>query len=112
MSTRRSSDPPGLLYQQIPGQSLFLTFMDCFRVLSWVSLAMIPLVLAIRKFRPSGSAPSPIRRELVLRPGDPRIWPSVYSYAGSSKGQPKGNPCNEPVRPVSNRKGKRNVELS
>ncbi len=48
----------GVLYRQIEGQSMFLAFMDCFRVIGWVTLAMIPLVLAIRKFRPSGSAPA------------------------------------------------------
>lgn len=46
----------GVIYQQVAGQSLFLAFMDCFRVLGWVTLATIPLVLAIRKFKPSGSA--------------------------------------------------------
>jgi DHA2 family multidrug resistance protein len=49
---------PGVIYQQIAGQTLFLAFMDCFRVLGWATLAMIPLVLAIRKFKPSGAAPS------------------------------------------------------
>jgi DHA2 family multidrug resistance protein len=48
---------PGLIYRQIEQQSTFLAFMDCFRVVGWVTLAMIPLVLAIRKFKPSGSAP-------------------------------------------------------
>jgi DHA2 family multidrug resistance protein len=48
----------GILDRQIDGQSMFLAFMDCFRVFGWITLAMIPLVLAIRKFRPSGSAPA------------------------------------------------------
>jgi hypothetical protein len=39
------------------GQTLCLAFMDCFRVLGSVTLAMIPLVLA-NKFKPSGSAPA------------------------------------------------------
>ena len=49
---------PGVIYQQIIGQSAFLAFMDCFRVIGWVTLAMIPLVVAIRKFKASGAAPS------------------------------------------------------
>jgi DHA2 family multidrug resistance protein len=49
---------PGVVYRQITGQSLFLAFMDCFRVFGWITLAMIPLVLAVRKFKPSGSAPA------------------------------------------------------
>ena len=45
----------GVVYQQIARQSQFLAFMDCFRVIGWVTLAMIPLVLAIRSFRSAGS---------------------------------------------------------
>jgi DHA2 family multidrug resistance protein len=47
---------PGVVFRQIEGQSLFLAFMDCFRVIGWITLAMIPLVLAVRKFKPGGSA--------------------------------------------------------
>jgi DHA2 family multidrug resistance protein len=47
-----------VIYRQITGQSQFLAFMDCFRVFGWITLAMIPLVLAIRKFTPGGSGPS------------------------------------------------------
>jgi DHA2 family multidrug resistance protein len=49
---------PGVVYRQLTGQSLFLAFMDCFRVIGWITLAMIPLVLAVRKFKPGGAAPS------------------------------------------------------
>jgi DHA2 family multidrug resistance protein len=49
---------PGVIYRQIEGQSTFLAFMDCFRVIGWITLAMIPLVLAVRKFKPGGAAPS------------------------------------------------------
>jgi DHA2 family multidrug resistance protein len=38
----------GVVYNQIARQSLFLAFMDCFVVIGWATLAMIPLVLAIR----------------------------------------------------------------
>jgi DHA2 family multidrug resistance protein len=48
----------GLVYQQLGRQSLFLAFMDCFRVIGWVTLAMIPLVLAIRSFKASGAGAS------------------------------------------------------
>jgi DHA2 family multidrug resistance protein len=48
----------GVIYRQIAAQSQFLAFMDCFRVFGWITLAMIPLVLAIRNFKPSGSGTS------------------------------------------------------
>ncbi|HEY3824508.1 MAG TPA: DHA2 family efflux MFS transporter permease subunit [Bryobacteraceae bacterium] len=48
----------GVIYRQIGEQSQFLAFMDCFRVIGWITLAMIPLVLAIRKFKPSSSGAS------------------------------------------------------
>ncbi|HTU44820.1 MAG TPA: DHA2 family efflux MFS transporter permease subunit [Bryobacteraceae bacterium] len=46
----------GVIYRQIVEQSQFLAFMDCFRVIGWVTLATIPLVLAIRKFKPNTSS--------------------------------------------------------
>jgi DHA2 family multidrug resistance protein len=46
------------IYRQITEQNQFLAFMDCFRVFGWITLAMIPLVLAIRKFKPGGAGPS------------------------------------------------------
>jgi DHA2 family multidrug resistance protein len=45
----------GVVYNQIAHQSLFLAFMDCFRVIAWVTLATIPLVLAIRSFQTAGT---------------------------------------------------------
>jgi len=48
----------GLLYQQLVRQSLFLAFMDCFRVIGWLTLAMIPLALLVRKFKAGGDAPA------------------------------------------------------
>jgi DHA2 family multidrug resistance protein len=47
----------GVLYQQLLHQSAFLAFMDCFRVIGWLTLAMIPLVILIRKFK-GGKAPA------------------------------------------------------
>jgi len=47
----------GVLYQQLLHQSAFLAFMDCFRVIGWLTLAMIPLVILIRKFK-GGQAPA------------------------------------------------------
>jgi MFS transporter, DHA2 family, multidrug resistance protein len=41
----------GVVYNQIARQSLFLAFMDCFVVIGWVTLATIPLVLAIRSVK-------------------------------------------------------------
>jgi DHA2 family multidrug resistance protein len=47
----------GAVYQQMIRQSTFLAFMDCFRVLGWISLGMIPLVFLVRKFK-GGGAPT------------------------------------------------------
>ena len=46
----------GLLYQQLVRQSLFLAFMDCFRVIGWLTITMIPLVFLVRKFKGGGGA--------------------------------------------------------
>ena len=48
----------GVIYNQLGRQSLFLAFMDSFRVIAWSSLGMIPLVLLVRKFQTGGAAPS------------------------------------------------------
>ena len=45
-----------IVYQQLLRQSTFLSFMDCFRVIGWVTLLMLPLVFAVRKFKPAGGA--------------------------------------------------------
>jgi DHA2 family multidrug resistance protein len=49
-----SAGVAGVLYRQIERQSQFLAFMDCFRAIGWATLAMIPLVLAIRSFKSAG----------------------------------------------------------
>jgi MFS transporter, DHA2 family, multidrug resistance protein len=46
----------GLVYQQLLRQSPFLAFMDCFRVIGWLTITMIPLVFLIRKFKGGGGA--------------------------------------------------------
>jgi DHA2 family multidrug resistance protein len=48
----------GVVYQQLLRQSIFLSFMDCFRVIGWLTVAMIPVVVLVRKFKGSGSAPA------------------------------------------------------
>jgi len=48
----------GVVYQQMLRQSLFLAFMDCFRVIGWLTLAMVPLVFLVRKFKGGGGAPA------------------------------------------------------
>jgi len=48
----------GLLHQQLIRQSTFLAFMDCFRVIGWLTFAMIPLVLMLRKFKVGVGAPA------------------------------------------------------
>jgi DHA2 family multidrug resistance protein len=57
--TRADAGPAalGIVYQQLVRQSSFLAFMDCFRVVGWVTLVMIPLVFLIRKAKAGASAP-------------------------------------------------------
>ena len=47
----------GVIHQQLVHQSIFLSFMDCFRVLSWLTFAMIPVVFFIKRFKAGGTAP-------------------------------------------------------
>jgi DHA2 family multidrug resistance protein len=56
--TSADASPASLavVHQQLIRQSVFLAFMDCFRVIGWLTLAMIPLVFLVRKFRVGGSA--------------------------------------------------------
>ncbi len=46
----------GIIYEQLMRQSLFLAYMDCFRVFAWLNVLAIPLIFAIRTFRPQGEA--------------------------------------------------------
>jgi DHA2 family multidrug resistance protein len=41
-------------YTQLEQQTRLLGFMDCFRIIGWVTLAMVPLVFFIRHFHVSG----------------------------------------------------------
>jgi MFS transporter, DHA2 family, multidrug resistance protein len=43
----------GTIYRQMHDQTPFLAFMDCFRVIGWITLASVPLAFFIRKFVPS-----------------------------------------------------------
>jgi DHA2 family multidrug resistance protein len=45
------------LHQQFQHQVSLLSFMDCFRVISWLTLAVVPLLLLVRSFKPAGKAP-------------------------------------------------------
>ena len=47
----------GYLYQQLQHQVSLLSFMDCFRVIAWLTLAAVPLLLFVRRFKPVGKAP-------------------------------------------------------
>jgi DHA2 family multidrug resistance protein len=46
------------LYQQFQHQVSLLSFMDCFRVIAWLTLAAVPLLLFVRRFKPAGKAPA------------------------------------------------------
>ena len=48
----------GYFYQQLQHQVSLLAFMDCFRVIAWVTLAAVPLMLLVRRFKAAGSAPA------------------------------------------------------
>ena len=48
----------GYLYQQLQHQVSLLAFMDCFRVIGWLTLAAVPLMLLVRRFKPAGGAPA------------------------------------------------------
>jgi DHA2 family multidrug resistance protein len=48
----------GYLYQQFQHQVSLLSFMDCFRVIAWLTLAAVPLLLFVRRFKPAGKTPA------------------------------------------------------
>jgi len=48
----------GIVYEQLVRQSLFLAFMDCFRVIGWLNILAIPLIFAVRKSTTTGEAPA------------------------------------------------------
>jgi MFS transporter, DHA2 family, multidrug resistance protein len=47
----------GYLYGQLQHQVSLLAFMDCFRVIGWLTLAAVPLMLLVRSFKVAGKAP-------------------------------------------------------
>jgi len=44
--------------QQLQHQVSLLAFMDCFRILAWITLATVPLIIFIRHFKAAGKAPA------------------------------------------------------
>src|SRR5262249_11841965 len=48
----------GYLHQQLQRQVNLLSFLDCFRVIAWLTLAVVPLLLLIQRFKPAGKAPA------------------------------------------------------
>jgi DHA2 family multidrug resistance protein len=48
----------GYFYQQLQHQVSLLAFMDCFRVIAWLTLAAVPLMLLVKRFKAAGSAPA------------------------------------------------------
>jgi len=45
------------VYRQFEHQVSLLGFMDCFRILAWITAATVPLILLVRHFRPTAGAP-------------------------------------------------------
>jgi len=48
----------GSVLKQLQHQVSLLAFMDCFRILAWVTLATLPLLFAVRHFKPAGKPPA------------------------------------------------------
>src|SRR5216683_70409 len=48
----------GYLYQQLQRQVSLLSFMDCFRGIAWLTLAVVPLLFLVRHFKPAGKTPA------------------------------------------------------
>jgi DHA2 family multidrug resistance protein len=48
----------GYLYKQLQQQVSLLAFVDCFRVIAWLTLAAVPLLLLVRRFQAAGKAPA------------------------------------------------------
>src|ERR1700730_14753645 len=46
------------VYQELQRQVSLLSFMDCFRVIAWMTLAVVPLLLLIRRFHAAGKSPA------------------------------------------------------
>jgi|ERR1017187_744699 DHA2 family multidrug resistance protein len=43
------------LYEQLQRQVSLLSFIDCFRAIALLTLAVVPLLLLIRRFKPGGA---------------------------------------------------------
>jgi MFS transporter, DHA2 family, multidrug resistance protein len=48
----------GYLFQQLQHQVSLLAFMDCFRIIAWITVATLPVLLLVRHFKPAGKAPA------------------------------------------------------
>jgi len=48
----------GYLYQQLQHQVSLLSFLDCFRVISWLTLAVVPVVLLVPAFQAGRKSPA------------------------------------------------------
>ena len=47
----------GVIYQQLQHQAALLAFMDCFRVIGWLTIATVPLLFLVKKFGTAGKVP-------------------------------------------------------
>jgi len=57
----------GYLYQQLQHQVSLLSFMDCFRVIAWLTLAAVPLMLFVGLSSQQANRPQPIEnREMQI----------------------------------------------
>jgi DHA2 family multidrug resistance protein len=51
-----SAAAQGYLYQQLQRQVSLLSFMDCFRVIAWLTFGAVALLLLVQRFKPAGQA--------------------------------------------------------
>jgi len=48
----------GYLYEQLQRQVSLLSYVDCFRGIAWLTLAAVPLLLLIKRFKSAGTSPA------------------------------------------------------
>jgi MFS transporter, DHA2 family, multidrug resistance protein len=47
-----------IIYRNLLRQTQFLAFMDCFRVIGWITLAALAAIFLLKRFKPAGKVPA------------------------------------------------------
>jgi hypothetical protein len=58
----------GYLYHQLQIQVRFVSFMDCLRLIAWLTLGSAGLLLLVQRFKPVGKAQAAQTRRLSCSP--------------------------------------------